>query len=300
MRPTLVQSPLPVLHGERVGVRGRSLRWRMLPPLTLTLSPCRKGHGERESGALAQRPAHDLARNAWAHRTLRRLPGPLRHRPSSGAGRRRRPSSAPTARANRHFSRPSRGTTMPSGMGLRAVTDSGRSSTPRAGPAMDAFRRGVCSFWSFIDERKKFMLWSSTDTVDLLRGCEPGEFLCSRRSSARPCPSAHDRSPRAPRRGAEAGAAASARGGDTVTPPGFCARPRPLSAKRAHISRDPRFRDWREASFRGPWSNRGLAAVDPGPGAARRRAASRVSPRRAAPAGAPGRRRRWPRTPRPR
>ena len=43
------------------------------------------GRGNR--GALAQRPAHDLARNAWAHRTLRRLPGPLRHRPSSGAGR---------------------------------------------------------------------------------------------------------------------------------------------------------------------------------------------------------------------
>jgi hypothetical protein len=44
--------PLPVFHGDRVGVRGggRLQRLRVWPPLTLTLSPCLKRHGEREKG----------------------------------------------------------------------------------------------------------------------------------------------------------------------------------------------------------------------------------------------------------
>ena len=37
--------PLPVFHGERVGVRGRAKRRSERLPLTLTLSPCRRGMG---------------------------------------------------------------------------------------------------------------------------------------------------------------------------------------------------------------------------------------------------------------
>src|SRR5207244_8601581 len=56
-RPALLL-PLPALRrlprehhqrGERVGVRGSNrLKWCLWPPLTLTLSPCLKRHGERE------------------------------------------------------------------------------------------------------------------------------------------------------------------------------------------------------------------------------------------------------------
>ena len=39
--------PLPVLHGERVRVRGRSLLRRLRLPLTPTLSPLKDGEREK-------------------------------------------------------------------------------------------------------------------------------------------------------------------------------------------------------------------------------------------------------------
>ena len=52
----------------RVGLRGSDIRRprRKLPPLTLTLSPCRKRHGERECPTNAARPARLEARGEIA------------------------------------------------------------------------------------------------------------------------------------------------------------------------------------------------------------------------------------------
>ncbi len=45
--------PLPVLHGERVGVRGRIKPQHLWPPLTLALSPLQvQSNGERGRSAL--------------------------------------------------------------------------------------------------------------------------------------------------------------------------------------------------------------------------------------------------------